>query len=94
MLKLYAAGKSPLAFNWATKDGDISTILGYEGQISIFKLGFFLAEIIQNYLPAPVTDLVNGRLCPMMVLSSRANRKIFRFFVTLGGPVWQVSPKA
>jgi len=56
-----AAGKRPLAFNRATGDEDIGMILGYEGHISNFEVVFFifLMEIIQNYLPTPLADLVD-----------------------------------
>lgn len=61
MPKLYAAVKRPLVFNWATRDEDFGTILRYEGHISVFEVIFFVffVEIIQNYLPTPLADLVN-----------------------------------
>ena len=63
-----------LAFDWATGDEDIGTVLRYHGHISDFEIIFlvFFANTIQNKLPASLTDLVNvsheGREFPRMVV--------------------------
>jgi hypothetical protein len=40
MSKVYATQIKPLAFDWATGDKDIGTVLRYDGQTSTFKIIF------------------------------------------------------
>ena len=90
MPKLYAAVKRLLVFNWATRDEDVGMILRYEGHISIFKVIFFVffMEIIQNYLPTPLADLVNVSHDGVNFMCKVVIRKFCQFFGTLGGPIW------
>jgi len=86
MPKLYAAGKRPLAFNWATRNEDVGKILRYEGHIFIFKVIFFVffMEIIQNYLPMPLADLINVSHEGVVKLRCRVQSRARRWLQLMG----------